>query len=48
MKTLIEHVTVVTMDDEKLLYADLAEERRKLEAAMPAFREHAENYSDML
>lgn len=32
----------------KLLYADLAEERRKLEAAMSAFREHAENYSDML
>ncbi|MDO5407304.1 MAG: amidohydrolase [Eubacteriales bacterium] len=36
------------VEGHKLLHADVAEERRKLEAAMPAFRAHAEKYSDML
>ena len=36
------------VEGHRLLYADVSEERRKLEAVMPAFRAHAEKYSDML
>ena len=36
------------VEGHKLLHVNLAEERRKLEEAMPAFRQHAEHYRDML